>query len=126
MPWPNRPVHARALVKLIRTADPAEFWDRVAPHFDAIYTGRNKTIVGKMLDRCLRKDMYQRYQWALDRAGHPHNVCDIGCGSGRFVTALASRGALVTGIDISPQMLALARSLAEQQSVSERCEFVHA
>jgi len=36
-------------------------------------------------------------------------VLDAGCGSGTHATALVARGAVVTGIDKSPGMLALAR-----------------
>ena len=41
-------------------------------------------------------------------------VCDIGCGSGRFVSALAQRGAHVTGLDFAPTMLKLAGDLVER------------
>jgi ubiquinone/menaquinone biosynthesis C-methylase UbiE len=36
-------------------------------------------------------------------------VLDVGCGTGRLVAALAERGADVSGIDVSPEMLAVAR-----------------
>lgn len=39
---------------------------------------------------------------------------DIGCGTGSLAIALARRGALVTGIDISPQMLDMARRKVEE------------
>src|SRR5436309_12414147 len=54
----------------------------------------------------------------------PATVCDVGCGSGRFVSSLAKRGARVTGVDFAPDMLKLARQLTEQDGVAERCEFV--
>lgn len=44
---------------------------------------------------------------ALDRARGP--VLDVGCGPGRHVHALARRGVLAVGIDISPAAVALAR-----------------
>jgi SAM-dependent methyltransferase len=43
----------------------------------------------------------------LDRARGP--VLDVGCGPGRHVHALARRGVLAVGIDISPTAVALAR-----------------
>jgi SAM-dependent methyltransferase len=43
----------------------------------------------------------------LDRARGP--VLDVGCGPGRHVHALARRGVLAVGIDISPAAVALAR-----------------
>ena len=52
-------------------------------------------------------------------------VCDIGCGSGRFVADLAERGAVhVTGVDVAPEMLRLAAELVERAQVSDRCDLV--
>ena len=36
-------------------------------------------------------------------------LLDAGCGSGQFALALAARGARVTGVDLSPEMIRLAR-----------------
>jgi SAM-dependent methyltransferase len=41
-------------------------------------------------------------------------LLDAGCGSGQFALALSVRGALVTGIDLSPEMIRLARENAKQ------------
>jgi 2-polyprenyl-3-methyl-5-hydroxy-6-metoxy-1,4-benzoquinol methylase len=108
-------------------AELARYWNDVARDFDAIYTG-DKGPLRRALDRWLRKDMYQRFAWVLERSEdvQGRTVCDIGCGSGRFATALAKRGAVrVVGVDIAPQMLELARSLAAQLGVEQACEFVH-
>jgi len=51
-------------------------------------------------------------------------ICDIGCGSGRFVTALAKRGAQVTGVDFAPEMLKLGAELAQKEGVADRCKYV--
>jgi trans-aconitate methyltransferase len=37
-------------------------------------------------------------------------VLDVGCGRGELTAALAARGAIVTGLDASPEMLAAARA----------------
>lgn len=103
----------------------AEYWNRIAPDFDAIYTGR-KNPIARGLDRWLRRDIYQRFEWVMQQAGDVRGktVCDIGCGSGRFVASLAKRGAQVTGVDFAPEMLKLAGQLAEQEGVGDRCQFV--
>ena len=46
-------------------------------------------------------------------------VLEIGCGTGRLARALAARGAVVTGIDASPEMIRLARSRAPAHSALE-------
>ena len=38
------------------------------------------------------------------------DIVDLGCGTGRLALLLAARGHRVTGVDPSPQMLAVARS----------------
>jgi len=103
----------------------ADYWDRVAPQFDAIYSGK-KNRVARLLDRVFRRDMYQRFDWVLRKSNdvRDRSVCDVGCGSGRFVSALAQRGARVTGLDFAPTMLHLAKQLVEQDGVAARCDFV--
>jgi SAM-dependent methyltransferase len=46
---------------------------------------------------------------ALGRRFRGRNVLDVGAGTGRATALLASEGATVVGIDVSPEMLALAR-----------------
>jgi predicted RNA methylase len=51
-------------------------------------------------------------------------ICDIGCGSGRFVAELARRGARrVVGVDIAPEMLRLASQHVAASGVAARCQF---
>ena len=105
-----------------------QYWNDIAPKFDAIYTGK-KSFVARQLDQWLRRDIYQRFDWVMEEAGDARGqtICDVGCGSGRFVAALAKRGAArVVGVDIAPQMLDLARDLANSEQVADRCTFVNA
>jgi ubiquinone/menaquinone biosynthesis C-methylase UbiE len=103
----------------------AEYWDRIAPEFDSIYTG-DKNPVARGLDKWLRRDMYERFHWVMRRAGdcRGQTICDIGCGSGRFVSALAQKGGQVTGLDFAPTMLKLAQELVQRDGVADRCDFV--
>ncbi len=105
----------------------ARFWNDIADEFDSIYTGANKSAFGRFLDKFFRGDIYQRFDWVMRKCGdiHGKTVCDIGCGSGRFVTAFAKRGAgHVTGVDVAPDMLKLANNLVQQDGVADKCDFV--
>ncbi len=105
----------------------ARYWDQESQAFDAIYSHR-KTFLANLLDRVFRRDMYDRFRFAMDHA-HPipdRTLLDLGCGSGRYAFAFAKAGARrVLGIDIAPRMLELARALAAEQGVADRCEFLN-
>lgn len=106
----------------------ARFWNDIASDFDAIYTGK-KNPVARALDQWLRRDIYQRFDWVMEKSGDVSGkrICDIGCGSGRFVTEFAKNGAAhVTGVDVAPEMLKLAQNLVTKDGVAKSCDFVHA
>src|SRR5262245_5535856 len=44
------------------------------------------------------------------RIGSGTRVLEVGCGSGVFLRVAADRGALVSGLDASPELLQLARA----------------
>lgn len=50
------------------------------------------------------------------------NVLDLGCGEGRYTRSLARRGACITGVDISPQMLGHARQEEMREPLGIRYE----
>ena len=51
-------------------------------------------------------------------------VLDVGCGVGRWSRLLAARGAIVTGVDISPTMIVEARRRAATAGLASRCRFL--
>ena len=51
-------------------------------------------------------------------------VLDVGCGVGRWSSMLAARGAVVTGMDLSPTMIEQAQRRAESNGVATRCRFL--
>jgi len=104
----------------------ARYWNNIAEDFDSIYTGKNKSAFRRALDRYFRADIYGRFDWVMQHCGdlRGRSICDIGCGSGRFVTEFARRGAgHVTGVDVAPEMIRLAENLVIRDGVAERCDF---
>jgi ubiquinone/menaquinone biosynthesis C-methylase UbiE len=66
----------------------------------------------------------KQYTFSLVHKSKPVKVLDFGCGSGDSSTELAFCGYEVTGLDVSPDLLELARKRAELDGVAERCQFV--
>jgi 2-polyprenyl-3-methyl-5-hydroxy-6-metoxy-1,4-benzoquinol methylase len=76
-----------------------ESWDRAAATFDR--------AVASGLDY-YRLEFFGPAQVEMCDDVRGMHLIDVGCGSGYFAREMAQRGARVTGIDISPRMIALA------------------
>jgi SAM-dependent methyltransferase len=88
------------------------FFDRNAERFGSLYA-RPRGFV----DRFFRQGKIQRrFQQTLGILGDVKGctVLDVGAGSGVYSIQLAGQGAQVTGLDVAPEMVALARRNAEQ------------
>ena len=72
----DSPIRPRILIsmngtsttKTDETQQIAKYWNDIADDFDAIYTG-NKNPIVRGLDRWLRRDIYQRFEWVMREAG---------------------------------------------------------
>jgi ubiquinone/menaquinone biosynthesis C-methylase UbiE len=51
-------------------------------------------------------------------------VLDVGCGTGSLSVRAARRGAMVRGIDVSPEMLAMARDRVREEHLEDEIELV--
>ena len=103
-----------------------DFFNASAHDFDSIYTAQ-KGRLGRFLDSYLRRDVYERYDLALEECADitNKNILDVGCGSGRYCVELAKRQpAKVVGIDIAENMLQISRELAHKNKVEDICEFL--
>jgi 2-polyprenyl-3-methyl-5-hydroxy-6-metoxy-1,4-benzoquinol methylase len=60
--------------------------------------------------------------WLRIRPGT--RALDVGCGVGRWSRLLASRGAFVSGVDLSPTMIAQSKLRAAEVGLSNRCRFL--
>ncbi len=74
---------------------------------------------GQLIDRREKEAVLDALSPLEDR-----RVLEIACGTGRFTTMLAERGADVVGLDISAAMLQRGREKARLQGMSDRLEFL--
>ena len=105
-----------------------ERFERDAQSFDAIYR-LERSPFWRWVNTTLRKAVFERYTITFEQAGDVRGkkILDVGCGSGVYAVDFARRGARrVVGIDLSTNMLELARQEAEQHRVADRCEFIQA
>ena len=77
------------------------FYDAVAADYDDHF---GDTLAARALDRAVLAGFAE-----LVRAAGGGPVADVGCGPGRVTAHLHDLGLSVRGIDLSPQMVALAR-----------------
>ncbi len=72
-----------------------------------------------IIDRPVRKECASIATWLIERDVMPGaRLLDAGCGTGRYSMELARRGYAVQGIDLSPELVSIARSNSERGSVS--------
>jgi SAM-dependent methyltransferase len=64
------------------------------------------------------------FRYRLIAPLHGKTLLDVGCGDGLNTVILARLGARVTGLDISPAALELARRRAEINGVADRTNFI--
>lgn len=90
-----------------------KYFEVGARNFDEIYdwmSGTSDKTLKRLINKLFRKGMVERFKIALEECKPQKSVLDIGCGSGRISLAIAEKGANVTGIDYSSQMIELART----------------
>lgn len=66
----------------------------------------------------------KEYVFKLIHQCRPKKILDFGCGSGDSSTELAALGYDVVGIDVSPELIALAEERARLDDVVERAKFI--
>lgn len=88
----------------------AAAYDAIAPEYDR--------QLGD--DVWMRQLLWKRYERAFCPG---HHVLDVGCGTGTDAVFLAQRGVRVTGIDISPGMIAQAERKVAHYGLSQEVRF---
>ena len=88
------------------------YFDRAARSFDDLYSPRGQSALMRWVNSRFRRDIAERFVRTMQHAiaVSPTSVLDVGCGSGRYISALAEAGVQrLVGIDLSHEMLELAR-----------------
>jgi 2-polyprenyl-3-methyl-5-hydroxy-6-metoxy-1,4-benzoquinol methylase len=105
---------------------PAEYWEARARRFAvegdglaAVCSYGMPRFYNRLIHFCQRRALEP---WLKVAPGM--RVLDVGCGIGRWSRLLASRGACVTGVDLSPTMIAEAERRAAASGLASRCRFI--
>ena len=120
-----------ALWRIYRRPDPPVPWelDGNLPWNDPAFSER---MLAEHLDQShgaasrTHPERKKGLQWLwqkLNLSAGDH-VLDFTCGPGLYAVDLALDGCRVTGIDFGPASIAFARTLADENDVRDRCEFV--
>jgi 2-polyprenyl-3-methyl-5-hydroxy-6-metoxy-1,4-benzoquinol methylase len=105
---------------------PAEYWEERARRF-AVEGDGLAAVCSYGMPRFYNKLIHFCQRRALEpwlRVAPGMRVLDVGCGIGRWSRLLASRGACVTGVDLSPTMIAEAGRRAAASGLASRCRFI--
>jgi ubiquinone/menaquinone biosynthesis C-methylase UbiE len=105
---------------------PAAYWEDRARRFAgegdglaAVCSYGMPSFYNRLIDFCQRRALAP---WLEVSPGT--RVLDVGCGVGRWSRLLAARGAIVTGVDLSPTMIAEAERRARECGLASRCRFI--
>ena len=99
---------------------------REAHRWDEIYTESGNGLT-RAWDRLTRQNVRERFTRTFDSAGDltGRTVLDLGCGGGRYLVEAIHRGAArALGLDFAPEMLEVARELADRTAHPERIELL--
>ncbi|KQY04334.1 methyltransferase [Mycobacterium sp. Root135] len=90
-----------------------DFLDRTRDGYDAAATGFAALFENYLDDKPIEKAMLAAFAELVHATGNT-SVADVGCGTGVTTRILASLGVEPTGIDLSPNMIAEARTRAPE------------
>ena len=79
-------------------------YDLLAPFYDSINAEIDYKAWADFIEKIFQKEMKAR----------PELVLDLACGTGKMTLELAARNYDMTGVDLSPEMLDIARGLADE------------
>lgn len=92
-----------------------QYFTRMAPAFDSYYREPEHGLFARLAHVVFRQPgLVRRFDatMALLRPAAEKKILDVGCGAGPFSVYLWRQGARMTGIDLAPAMIELARENA--------------
>lgn len=107
-----------------RWAEEAAFFDAEAERRGASRLALDPLALARYSRSSPRRRFNKEFRFRLMGPLAGKRILDVGCGSGLNAVQFAKLGATVTGIDLSPGELAVARRSAEVNGVSDRTDFV--
>ncbi|MEZ5926760.1 MAG: methyltransferase domain-containing protein [Hyphomicrobiaceae bacterium] len=114
------------MMAIQKTSEVKTYFTDRARLFDSHYEG--ETAFERRFNSVFRKPMFDRFVYTLEGIGDAKGkrVLDIGCGSGRYCVEIAKAGGLVTGIELSAEMLKMAEERVRAAGVADRVELLEA
>jgi 2-polyprenyl-3-methyl-5-hydroxy-6-metoxy-1,4-benzoquinol methylase len=124
----SRPVFT--LNKLMSTTSEQRLENEVAYHAEVARRERESLRVTphEVVERyrkCSRwRSYYPECVIRFLTLNRPEHICDFGCGSGEMACRLGRLGYRVTGLDVSPDLIEVARERARMEGVEDRVQFI--
>jgi len=107
-----------------RWSEEAAFFDRAARRVEGIHLPIDPLALQRYTRPVLRKRFNKEYRFRVLGPLAGKALLDVGCGDGQNSVMLARMGARVTGIDVSPGAIEVARRRAEVNGVADRVRFL--
>jgi len=107
-----------------RWSEEAAFFDRAARRIEEAHLPIDPLALQRYARPVLRKRFNKEYRFRILGSLEGKTLLDVGCGDGQNSVMLARMGARVTGIDVSPGAIEVARRRAEVNGVADRVRFL--
>lgn len=111
---------------MIGSSGPEAYWEDRARRFATRGSGLAAVCsygMPETYNQVIRLCQERSLDPVLRRTAPGARALDVGCGIGRWSRRLATLGATVTGIDLSPTMIAQAEERTERAGLGESCRF---
>ena len=107
-----------------RWEEEARFFDQAAEHVDEARLPIDPLTLARYSRPVLRKRFNKEFRFRVLGGLAGKTLLDVGCGDGHNAVMFAKMGARVTGLDVSPGAVRIARRRAEVNGVSELTTFI--